>query len=359
MPTDANVVFLTVGNVFTLLTSTVLLLVLLLVLLAEIKLGKEKFKMGSILSTDISFENSYFYGRKREYKGNIRRVDELNYLLKSLEKRDSINFGTLANSAKNRTTNYGDVFKPKRPLAPVSLYFLAQLKGVDLEVFSNKELFALGVFTDNIEYIFTPDRRQLFSYISRQREIVDYLSVNLSLHKRYSASLRDGVLLFKGNPGVKLRLKESCRSFIVLNTYVYKLFFHYKQLNNTSTLCNFLLSLAASKNYFSISIDDKDLADKECTCMQCSQCVEEYVNKIIFMSDDLLGLDSFLMPTGVFSDSSTEISLLGDIYDFEVFSYNNNKRALNYLGEPKHKQNMWSYGNTYLAHENLLRIMFA
>ena len=48
----------------TLLTSTVLLLVLLLVLLAETKLGKEKFKMGSILSTDISFENSYFYGRK-------------------------------------------------------------------------------------------------------------------------------------------------------------------------------------------------------------------------------------------------------------------------------------------------------
>ena len=213
MPTDANVVFLTVGNVFTLLTSTVLLLVLLLVLLAETKLGKEKFKMGSILSTDISFENSYFYGRKREYKGNIRRVDELNYLLKSLEKRDSINFGTLANSAKNRTTNYGDVFKPKRPLAPVSLYFLAQLKGVDLEVFSNKELFALGVFTDNIEYIFTPDRRQLFSYISRQREIVDYLSVNLSLHKRYSASLRDGVLLFKGKSRRKTSFKRKLPEF--------------------------------------------------------------------------------------------------------------------------------------------------
>ena len=315
--------------------------------------------MNNILSADVSFEKNCFYGRKRDYKGNIRRIEELNYLLKSLEKRSYLNFDALTKPSKNRTTNYGDVFTPKRPLAPVSLYFLAQLKGVDLKIFSNKELFALGVFADSIEYIFTPDTRQLFSYISRQRDIVDYLSVSLSLHKRYSASLRYGVLLFKGNPGVKLRLKESCRSFAVLNTYVYKLFLHYKQLNNTSTLCNFLLSLATSKNYFSISINDKDLADKECTCMQCSQCVEGYADKVFSALNDLLGLDSFLMPTGVFSDNSTELSLLGDIYDFKVFSYNNTKGALNYQEEPKHKQNMWSYNNTYLAHDNLLRIMFA
>ena len=318
--------------------------------------------MSNILSADISFNENYFYERKRDYKGNIRRIEELNYLLKSLEKRSYLNFDALTKPSKNRTTNYGDVFTPKRPLAPVSLYFLAQLKGVDLKIFSNKELFALGVFADNIEYIFTPDTRQLFSYISRQREIVDYLSVNLSLYKRYSASLKDSALIFKWNPNakhVKLRLKESCRSFAVLNTYVYKLFFHYKQLKNTSTLCNFLLSLATSKNYLSISINDKDLADKECTCMQCSQCVEEYANKVFSALNDLLGLDSFLVPTGVFSDNSTELSLLGDIYDFEVFSYNNTKGALNHQEEPKHKQNMWSYTNTYLAHDNLLRIMFA
>lgn len=358
MPTDANVIFLTVDNVFTLLTFSVLLLVLLLVLLVEIKLGKEKFKMGSILSTDISFEQSCFYGRKREYKGNIRRVDELNYLLKSLEKHDSMNFGTLANSAKNRTTNYGDVLKPKRPLAPVSLYFLAQLKGVDLEVFSNKELFALGVFADGIEHIFTPSEKELFSHISRKREIIDYLSISFSLHKRYSAALKNGVFTFGTNSDIKLRLKDNCRCFIVLYTYVYNLFFHHKQLGNTDVLCNFLLSLSSSKSYFSIASDNKDLASRQCSCMQCSQCVEEYASKVFSVLDDLLDLDSFLVPTDAFKDNSTKLSLLGDIYDFEVFDYNNSNEALSHYKEPEHKRNMRSYTNTYLSKENVLEFMF-
>src|SRR5699024_2835345 len=109
--------------------------------------------MNNILSADISFDKNYFFERKRDYKSNIRRIEELNYLLKSLEKRSYLEFDALTKPSKNRTTNYGDTFAPKRPLAPVSLYFLAQLKGVDLKIFSNKELFALGVFADNIEYI--------------------------------------------------------------------------------------------------------------------------------------------------------------------------------------------------------------
>ena len=317
-------------------------------LLAEIKLGKEKFKMDTILSTDISFENSYFYGRKREYKGNIRRIDELNYLLKSLEERGYLNFDALTKSSKNRTTDYGNIFKPKRPLAPVSLYFLAQLKGVDLEVFSNKELFALGVFADSVEHIFTPDKRTLFSHISRKREVIDYLSVSFSLHKKYLEALKNGVF----------PLKDNCRCFIVLYTYVYNLFFHHKQLGNIDVLCNLLLYLSSSKSYFSIASDNKDLANRQCSCKRCSQCVEEYTGKVFSTLGDLLGLDSFLMPTDSFKDNSTELSLLGDIYDFEVFYCNNSNEALSHHKEPSHKRNIWSYNNTYLSHENILEFMF-
>ena len=85
--------------------------------------------MNNILSADVSFEKNYFYERKRDYKGNIRRIEELNYLLKSLEKRSYLDFDALTKPSKNRTTNYGDVFTPKRPLAPGSLYFFGATKG--------------------------------------------------------------------------------------------------------------------------------------------------------------------------------------------------------------------------------------
>lgn len=314
--------------------------------------------MESILSTDISFEESYFYGRKREYKGNIRRVNELNYLLKSLEKHGSINFSAITESAKNRTTDYGDVFKPKRPFAPVSLHFLAQLKGVDLEVFSNKELFALGVFADSIEHIFTPSEKDLFSHISWKREIIDYLSISFSLRKRYSAALKSGVFTFATNSDIRFSLKDNCRCFVVLYTHVYNLFFHHKQLGTVDVLCNFLLTLSSSKSYFSIASDNEDSASRQCSCMRCSQCVEEYASKVFSVLDDLLDLDSFLVPTDAFKDNSTELSLLGDIYDFEVFDYNNSNEALSYYKKPEHERNIWSYTNTYLAKESVLEFMF-
>ena len=204
------------------------------------------------------------------------------------------------------------------------------------------------MFADSIEHIFTPSEKDLFSHISRKRETIDYLSVSFSLHKKYSAALKSGVF----------PLKDNCRCFIVLYTYVYNLFFRYKQLGNIDVLCNFLLSLSLSKRYFSITIDNEDLASRQCACRRCSQCVEEYASKVFSTLGDLLGLDSFLVPTDSFKDNSTELSLLGDIYDFEVFCCNNSNEALSHHKEPSHKRKIWSYNSTYLSHENILEFMF-
>ena len=88
----------------------------------------------------------------------------------------------------------------------------------------------------------------------------------------------------------------------------------------------------------------------------CRQCF--HFGKVFSTLGELLGLDSFLVPTDSFEDNITELSLLGDIYDFEVFYCNNSNKALSNHKEPSHKRNIWSYNNTYLSHENILEFMF-
>src|SRR5699024_1760995 len=95
---------------------------------------------------------------------------------------------------------------------PPSLYFLAQLKGVDLSIFSAKELISLGVFCESIEYIFTPADDELFDFIKNNRHRIGYLAKKFFLHTMLNRALISNKESFIANYNIfAMYIKEVAR----------------------------------------------------------------------------------------------------------------------------------------------------
>src|SRR5699024_5649270 len=144
----------------------------------KVVLNERSFSM-SIAYSAINANNagsnisagSIFYGRKKYFRKNIALLKDLSL---SVEKASCVEVYSASGEKAGRAIYDGFNDYRGHDFIPPSLYFLAQLKGVDLSIFSAKELILLGVFCESIVYIFTFAVVEFFDFICNNCYIILY-----------------------------------------------------------------------------------------------------------------------------------------------------------------------------------------
>lgn len=300
--------------------------------------------VNSVNSADSNISaGNIFYGRKRYFRKNSALVKDLSF---SVEKVLCVD--VFSSSGEKAGSAIYDGFNDHRGhgFVPSALYFLAQLKGVDLSIFSAKELILLGVFCESIEYIFTPANDELFDFIKNNRQRIGYLANKFFLNTALSRALNreKGFLSFFNIFAMQDKkeaqdLTNTIYNFAYMYTQLYTLCKRAKEDGNIDSIFLLIYSIVNSKVLFSVGdVEVKDF--------------DSYVNEASFVLKELSTIDCFNVGSVRKKDSVhispkfTEFSLIANICGAHIISYANTV----FLDFCSSEHNFWDVEHSYIAH---------
>lgn len=287
-----------------------------------------------------------FYGRKKHFRKNSALLNDLSFAVEKVLWVDV--FSSLGEKAGRAVY---DGFNDYRghDFIPPSLHFLAQLKGVDLSIFSAKELLLLGVLCESIEYIFTPAEDELFDFIKNNRHRIGYLAKKYFLHtilNRALSSNKGFISIFNifaiQDKKEAQELSHAICNFAHMYTQLYSLCKQAKEDGNIDSIFLLIYSIVNSKVFLSVGgVEVKDF--------------DSYIAEVSFTLKELSTLDSFNVSSVCKKDSVhispkfTEFSLIANICGVHIGSYSS---ALLFDDEGKnfHLKNFWDVKHSYIAH---------
>lgn len=303
----------------------------------------------SVKSDDSNIgAGNIFYSRKKYFKENSALLEDLSLAVEKVLWED-----VFSSSGEKAGRAIYDGFNDHKghDFIPPSLYFLAQTKGVDLSIFSAKELILLGVFCESIEYIFTPANEEVFNFIKDSRKRMGFLAKNVFLHTALIRALNSekGFLSFFNIFAMQDKkeareLSRAIYSFAHLYTLLYSLCKQAKEDGNIDSIFLLIYSIINSKAF--LSAGDVEVED-----------FDSYVNEVSFALKELSTIDSFNVGSVCKKDlvfispKFTEFSLIANICGVHIGSYSS---ALLFDDEGKnfHLKNFWDVKHSYIAHVN-------
>lgn len=304
------------------------------------------YSVNSVNNADSNIgAGNIFYSRKKYFRKNIALLKDLSL---AVEKASCVDVYSSSGAKAGRAIYDGFNDHRGHDFIPPSLYFLAQLKGVDLSIFSAKELILLGVFCESIEYIFTPANDELFDLIKDNRKRISYLAKKLFLHTALSRSLNSekGFLSFFNIFAMKDKkeaqdLTNNICNFAHMYTQLYTLCKQAKEDGNIDSIFLLIYSIANSKVL--LNVGDVEVKD-----------FDSYVNEVSFALKELSTIDSFNVGSVCKKDlvhispKFTEFSLIANICGAHIISYANTV----FLDFCSSEHNFWDVEHTYIAHVN-------
>ena len=287
---------------------------------------------------------SIFYGRKKYFRKNIALLKDLSL---SVEKASCVEVYSASGEKAGRAIYDGFNDYRGHDFIPPSLYFLAQLKGVDLSIFSAKELISLGVFCESIEYIFTPADDELFDFIKNNRHRIGYLAKKFFLHTMLNRALISNKESFIANFNIfaihdKKEARELSRAicnFAHMYTQLYSLCKQAKEDGNIDSIFLLIYSIVNSKVF--LSVGDVEVKD-----------FNSYIAEVSFALKELSTIDSFNVDSVCKKDlvhispKFTEFSLIANICGVRIISYANTV----FLDFCSSEHNFWDVEHSYIAH---------
>lgn len=304
------------------------------------------YSANSVNSADSNIgAGNIFYSRKKYFRKNIALLKDLSL---SVEKASCVDVFSSSGEKAGRAIYDGFNDYRGHDFVPPALYFLAQLKGVDLSIFSAKELILLGVFCESIEYIFTPADDELFDFIKNNRQRIGYLANKSFLHTALSRALnsKKGFLslfnIFAMKDKKEAReLSRAIYNFAHLYTLLYSLCKQAKEYGNIDSIFLLIYSIANSKVL--LSVGDVEVKD-----------FDSYVNEASFALKELSTIDSFNVGSVCKKDlvhispKFTDFSLIANICGAHIISYANTV----FLDFCSSEHNFWDVEHSYIAHVN-------
>lgn len=303
------------------------------------------YSADSVNSADSNISaGNIFYGRKRYFRKNSALVKDLSF---SVEKASCVDVFSSSGEKAGRAVYDGFNDHRGHDFIPPALYFLAQLKDVDLSIFSAKELILLGVFCESIEYIFTPANDELFDFIKNSRHRIGYLAKKYFLHTMLNRALSSNKESFIANFNIfaiqdKKEARELSRAiynFAHMYTQLYSLCKQAKEDGNIDSI--FLLIYSIVKSKACLSVGDDGVKD-----------FDSYVNEASFALKELSTIDSFNVGSVCKKDlvhispKFTEFSLIANICGAHIISYANTV----FLDFCSSEHNFWNVEHSYIVH---------
>ena len=303
------------------------------------------YSADSVNSADSNISaGSIFYGRKKYFRKNIALLKDLSL---AVEKASCVD--VYSSSGKKAGRAIYDGFNDHRghDFVPPALYFLAQLKGVDLSIFSDKELLLLGVFCESIEYIFTPATDELFDFIKDNRQRTGFLAKKFFLHTMLNRALSSNKESFIANFNIfaiqdKKEARELSRAiynFAHMYTQLYSLCKQAKEDGNIDSIFLLIYSIVNSKAC--LSVGDEGVKD-----------FDSYITEASFAIKELSTIESFNVGSVCkkelvhISPKFTEFSLIANICGVRIISYANTV----FLDFCSSEHNFWDVEHSYIAH---------
>ena len=285
-----------------------------------------------------------FYGRKKYFRKNIALLKDLSL---AVEKASCVDVFSSSGAKAGRAVYDGFNDHRGHDFIPPSLYFLAQLKGVDLSIFSAKELILLGVFCESIEYIFTPADDELFDFIKNNRHRIGYLAKKFFLHTMLNRALSSNKESFIANFNVfaihdKKEARELSRAicnFAHMYTQLYTLCKQAKKDGNIDSIFLLIYSIVNSKVF--LTVGDVEVKD-----------FDSYITEVFFAIKELSTIDSFNVGSVCkkelvhISPKFTEFSLIANICGVRIRSYLS-AVFLDFCGGDN---NIWDVEHSYITH---------
>ena len=285
-----------------------------------------------------------FYGRKKYFRKNIALVKDLSL---AVEKASCVEVYSASGEKAGRAIYDGFNDHRGHDFVPPALYFLAQLKGVDLSIFSVKELILLGVFCESIEYIFTPADDELFDFIKNNRHRIGYLAKKFFLHTMLNRALSSNKESFIANFNIfaiqdKKEARELSRAicnFAHMYTQLYTLCKQAKEDGNIDSIFLLIYSIVNSKVF--LSVGDLEVKD-----------FNSYIAEVPFAIKELSAIDSFNVGSVCKKDlvhispKFTEFSLIANIYGVRIRSYLS-AVFIDFCGGDN---NIWDVEHSYITH---------
>lgn len=304
------------------------------------------YSANSVNSADSNIgAGNIFYGRKKHFRKNSALLKDLSL---SVEKASCVDVFSSSGEKAGRAVYDGFNDHRGHDFIPPSLYFLAQLKGVDLSIFSAKELILLGVFCESIEYIFTPADDELFDFIKNNRQRTGFLAKNVFLHTALIRALNSekGFLSFFNIFAMQDKkeareLSRAIYSFAHLYTLLYSLCKQAKEDGNIDSIFLLIYSIVNSKAC--LSVGDEGVEDFDSYIAEASIAIKE-----------LSTIDSFIVGSMCKKDlvhispKFTEFSLIANICGAHIISYANTV----FLDFCSSEHNFWDVEHSYIAHVN-------
>ena len=290
-----------------------------------------------------------FYGRKKYFRKNIALLKDLSL---AVEKASCVEVYSASGGKAGRAIYDGFNDSRGHDFIPPSLYFLAQLKGVDLSIFSAKELILLGVFCESIEYIFTPDNDELFDFIKNNRHRIGFLAKKFFLHTMLNRALSSNKESFIANFNIfaiqdKKEARELSRAicnFAHMYTQLYTLCKQAKEDGNIDSIFLLIYSIVNSKVF--LTVGDVEVKD-----------FDSYITEASFAIKELSAIDSFNVGSVCKKDlvhispKFTEFSLISNICGAHIGSYSSSLFFDNDdEGKNFHMKNIWDFSHSYIAH---------
>lgn len=304
------------------------------------------YSANSVNSADSNIgAGNIFYSRKKYFRKNIALLKDLSL---SVEKASCVDVFSSSGEKAGRAVYDGFNDHRGHDFVPPALYFLAQTKGVDLSIFSAKELILLGVFCESIEYIFTPADDELFDFIKDNRQRIGYLANKSFLHTALSRALNSekGFLSFFNIFAMKDKkeareLSRAIYNFAHLYTLLYSLCKQAKEYGNIDSIFLLIYSIINSKAC--LSVGDEGVQD-----------FDSYIAEASFAIKELSTIDSFIVGSVCKKDlvhispKFTEFSLIANICGAHIISYANTV----FLDFCSSEHNFWDVEHSYIAHVN-------
>lgn len=303
------------------------------------------YSADSVNSADSNISaGSIFYGRKKHFRKNVALVKDLSL---AVEKASCVEVYSASGGKAGRAIYDGFNDYRGHDFIPPSLYFLAQLKGVDLSIFSAKELILLGVFCESIEYIFTPADGELFDFTKNNRHRIGYLAKKFFLHTMLNRALISNKESFIANFNIfaihdKKEARELSRAicnFAHMYTQLYTLCKQAKKDGNIDSIFLLIYSIVNSKVF--LAVGDVEVKD-----------FDSYINEVSSALKELSTIDSFNVGSVCKKDlvhispKFTEFSLISNICGVRIVSYANTV----FLDFCSSEHNFWDVEHTYITH---------